>query len=48
LVSILGFELRALPLLGKRSSVSAMPPFLFGLGYFSDRISSFLLRPLIV
>jgi hypothetical protein len=41
LMAVLGFELRALCLLGWHSSTSATPPALFALGYFWARISFF-------
>jgi hypothetical protein len=37
----LGFELRALHLLGRASTAQATPPALFFSGYFGDRISHF-------
>jgi hypothetical protein len=39
LLAVLGFELRALGLLGKHAW--AMPPVLSAMGYFSDRFSHF-------
>jgi hypothetical protein len=43
-VFVLGFELRALSLLGKHSITWATPLVIFGLGYFSDRSCATLPR----
>jgi hypothetical protein len=41
-VLVLGFEFRALSLLGRWYSTWTMPPALFALDYFSDRVLHFL------